>query len=95
MTFDHPFLDVAVQAERLIEEGAYVFQKCTCAGCSARQTMATANVFYRTGSCEECGHVTDIEAQGCNYVAVMGQDSEQLARAIQKVMEDSTQREES
>jgi hypothetical protein len=30
--------------------------------------METPNVFHKTGSCDQCGHITDIEKQGCNYL---------------------------
>lgn len=66
---DYSLEECAEAAEKLIQERhAEVYQKFTCAGCGSRQTMPDANVFYTSGRCEECGHVTDIKAQGCNYV---------------------------
>lgn len=69
---DYPFYDVFTEAERLVREGHTVHQKFTCASCGSRQTMEEANVFHKLGKCEECGHTTDIEAQGCNYMAMFG-----------------------
>jgi hypothetical protein len=31
--------------------------------------MDVPNVFYKTGRCEECGHITNIKEDGCNYMA--------------------------
>jgi hypothetical protein len=30
--------------------------------------MEEPNTFYTTGSCDNCGHVTDIAKNGCNYL---------------------------
>ena len=32
--------------------------------------MPDANVFFTTGLCEHCEAVTDIEKDGCNFMAV-------------------------
>lgn len=70
---DHPFDIVVADAERLVnEKGATVWQKWSCIHCGARQTMATPNKFYTSGECEECGGVTDIQKEGCNYLLMMG-----------------------
>jgi hypothetical protein len=69
---DHPFYEVAAQAQVMMALGHTIHQKFTCARCGSRQTMAMPNVFYQLGQCEECGHETDIVAQGCNYVAMAG-----------------------
>lgn len=68
---DFKFSDVFAQADRHVRAGAVVHQKFTCARCGARQTMEEPNKFFTTGRCEECGHVTDIEARGCNFVLIM------------------------
>jgi transcription elongation factor Elf1 len=65
---DHPFYECVDAASALIEKGADVYQKFTCAKCGSRQTMEEKNKFFKTGRCEECGHVTDVESQGCNYL---------------------------
>jgi hypothetical protein len=44
-----------------------IFQQFNCAGCGTRQTMSDPNVLYTHGKCEECGAVTNIEKNGCNY----------------------------
>lgn len=65
---DFPVEECAQKAGRLIESGWTVHQKFTCSGCGSRQTMERENTFYTSGRCEECGHVTDIRAAGCNYM---------------------------
>jgi hypothetical protein len=70
-TVDYPLADCAKECGPLIANGATIWQKFTCSGCGARQTMETPNVFYTAGKCEECGVVTDIEAQGCNYLLLL------------------------
>lgn len=65
---NHPFFEVAAEAKKHIDAGNTVWQKFTCTGCGSRQTMEEPNKFFTTGQCEECGHVTDIVATGCNYL---------------------------
>ncbi len=66
----YPFYEVASSAETVTTMGAIVHQQFLCAGCGVKQTMAEPNKFYMTGTCEECGHTTDIEKDGCNYMVV-------------------------
>jgi len=64
----HPFNECVTAAEEFMNRGHRIFQQFNCAACGAKQTMDIPNVFYRTGKCEECGHVTNIEKDGCNYM---------------------------
>ena len=65
---NHP-LDVCQKAaEEKMNEGWTVYQKFSCAKCGQRLTIHEPNVFYRTGTCDKCGHITDIAADGCNYL---------------------------
>jgi DNA-directed RNA polymerase subunit RPC12/RpoP len=68
---DHPFAEIAAAMEKHASKGHMCYQKYTCAGCGQRLGMNEPNVLYRTGKCDHCGHVTDIEAQGCNYLLEM------------------------
>jgi hypothetical protein len=76
MTFknenDHPFAEVARNADRQIQAGWTIFQKFTCQGCGSRQTINRPNSFYTVGQCEECNQFTDIVKHGCNFVAMIG-----------------------
>lgn len=65
---DHPFYEVAKTFAEAVARGDTCHQKFTCANCGTRQTMAEPNLFYKTGKCEECGHITDIEKAGCNFM---------------------------
>jgi len=69
---NHPFDEVAKTAEEKVKSGAIVYQKFTCAGCGQRLTIDEPNTFHRTGTCDQCDAVTDIEKDGCNYLAVFG-----------------------
>jgi hypothetical protein len=51
-------------------EGWIVHQQFNCAHCGVKQTMPDENVFHMLGRCEECGGVTDIKRDGCNFMAV-------------------------
>lgn len=44
------------------------YQKFTCDGCGTRLTMPEANVWYQTGTCDQCSTVTDIAKKGCGFV---------------------------
>ena len=68
MPNDYPIQECADTAEKYIQQGLYVYQKWTCKNCGSRQTMTEPNIFFESGTCEECGKVTDIKAQGCNYL---------------------------
>jgi hypothetical protein len=67
---DFSFEEVCRAAEDLCEQGWDVHQKFTCSGCGNRLTIEEPNVFHRTGTCDRCHAVTDIENQGCNYMLI-------------------------
>lgn len=69
---DHPFDEVAADANRKIMEGHVIFQKFTCAGCRSRQTMPEPNKFWELGTCQECGHTTNIRERGCGILTMTG-----------------------
>lgn len=68
----YPFNDVLKQADAAIAKGAQAFQQFTCSGCGAKQTMEEPDTFYTSGKCEECGHITDIRTDGCNFMVIAG-----------------------
>jgi hypothetical protein len=68
---DHPFAEIVAEVQRKAARGNLCFQKFTCAGCGQRLTIEKPNVFHHTGTCDQCGHLTDIKAQGCNYTLLM------------------------
>ena len=68
---NHPFDDVVKTVQEQIAQGHLCFQKFTCAGCGQRLTIDEPNLFYTSGSCDRCGHITDIKKTGCNMVLIM------------------------
>jgi len=67
----YPLNDVAKNAAKYANEGVTIHQQWLCSHCHVKQTMGEANIFYTCGECEECGQVTDIARDGCNFVAVI------------------------
>jgi hypothetical protein len=68
----HPFYDVVDNAigNVHLKQGGTVFQQWLCHHCGVKQTMGLENQFYKKGKCEECGEITDIEQDGCNFMAL-------------------------
>jgi hypothetical protein len=64
----YPFYEVAENAESKMQLGGTIYQQFLCAGCGTKQTIETPNVFHKLGICEECGHTTNIEQDGCNFM---------------------------
>jgi hypothetical protein len=65
---DYPLHDIIQSVQRLINDGATVYQKFTCEKCGSRQTIEEPNRLFTSGVCEECKHTTDIRKRGCNYM---------------------------
>ena len=65
-----PFYDCAARAHQLALDGVHIYQQFNCAHCGAKQIMPDKNHFYKRGLCEECNKETNIEQDGCNYMAV-------------------------
>ena len=68
---DISFHEALRRAENALNEGAEVHQKFTCERCDKRLTIEKPDVFYTRGQCE-CGHITDLELQGCGFLVVFG-----------------------
>lgn len=68
---DLPLADFALVAEKWISDGYIIFQKFTCERCHSRQFIDLANVVCETGSCEECGHVTDLRTRGAGLMSLL------------------------
>ena len=62
-----PLSECRERAADLMDGGATIWQKWTCDKCGSREMQKTPNIFFPFGECK-CGHVTDIEASGCNYM---------------------------
>jgi transcription elongation factor Elf1 len=68
----YPWGVVLEQVDKLIMRGADVYQQFNCEHCGAKQTMDKPNIVYETGTCEECGKLTDIKQRGMNYMVHAG-----------------------
>lgn len=66
----YPFDECCKEAENRMQQGFDVFQQFNCAHCGAKQTMDDANRFHTRGICEECGRITNIKKDGCNYMLI-------------------------
>lgn len=70
MAEDFPLDEIAQAVQEHIDNGCLIFQKFTCAGCGQRLVIDIPNRLYTSGNCDKCGHVTDIQKQGCNYMLI-------------------------
>ena len=68
---DHDYGECARGAEHVIADGHTIFQKWWCAGCGHRCLASRANHWTPLCVCEDCGTITDVKQQGCNYAAVL------------------------
>ena len=66
----YDFDEVCRNAKAHADAGRFVFQQFNCAHCGMKQTMEEANVFHTSGICEECGKLTDIKKDGCNFMLI-------------------------
>jgi hypothetical protein len=67
---DLPLEEAEKVTQPLLDVGAIVFFKFTCANCGSRQTFEFPNIIYMSGSCDECGHVTDLRDRGVGFMMV-------------------------
>lgn len=80
----YPFYEIAAAIDEKIKHGFDIYQQFNCAKCGTKQTMPDANVLYKLGICEECGHTTNIEHDGCNYMAAKGVNISDLIKAVRE-----------
>lgn len=83
-----PFREVVPHAEDKMRNGWTVYQQWNCRHCGAKQTMPDPDTFYKLGKCEECQRVTDIEADGCNFMATKSISSADIDETIRDVVKD-------
>jgi hypothetical protein len=65
-----PYDECTKAAQALALDGATIYQKWTCAGCGETVTANKANHWTEMGHHEDCGHVTNMREQGCNYMLI-------------------------
>lgn len=67
----HPFEDCVRIAAAQVRNGVEVYQQFLCEHCRVKQTIESCNAFHTHGKCEECGKVTNIKKNGCNYMTIL------------------------
>lgn len=72
---DYPFYEMVAKAAAVIESGGTVYQKFTCEKCHNRLAMDDANMFHKTGHCDKCGHITNLEVNGCGFMVFFSRSS--------------------
>lgn len=66
----YPFDEVAENTRSKMKGGATIHQQFNCCKCGVKQTIEEKNKFFTSGKCQECGHVTDIKKNGCNFMMI-------------------------
>lgn len=67
---DYPLDVIKASMQRHVDAGAVTFFKWTCIGCGDRVTANQSNVVLTKAKHEDCGVITDCEAQGGNFLIV-------------------------
>lgn len=65
------FYEAVKKAQEIVNLGAgkvQSFQTWRCVHCGSKNTMAEANIFFIAGYCDECDHLTDMQAEGCGFM---------------------------
>jgi hypothetical protein len=65
---DYPWDEIVKAVNQHIANGATIYQKFSCEKCGQRLTMDVPNILFYEGTCDRCGHTTDIRKRGCNYL---------------------------
>jgi predicted RNA-binding Zn-ribbon protein involved in translation (DUF1610 family) len=80
---DYPLEEIGDACMEHIKKGATIYQKFTCADCGARLMMDIPNTLFTEGTCDKCGHVTDIRQAGCNYLLISKGFDEELLKKME------------
>jgi hypothetical protein len=67
-----PFDEVIESAEQYRACGATVHQRFQCEACKDDTLgIEEPNTFHTKGHCDRCGHITDLEKTGCNFLVIL------------------------
>jgi len=82
---DLPIPEAVEMANELLALSPFasVFFKFTCERCGNRLTFDVPNVLFKRGSCDKCGHITEIKKVG--FMAVFGATARQLNTLLNEV----------
>lgn len=67
---DYPLDTIRQSMQDWLDKGAVTFFKWTCAGCGDRVTANEPNTVLTQALHEDCGHTTDCEKQGGNFLFI-------------------------
>jgi hypothetical protein len=84
----YPIKQCIRRANTLLPLGAIIHQQFNCGACGTKQTMETPDVFFKSGTCEICHAVTNIEATGCNYLVELHNVDRAKLAAFEKALND-------
>jgi hypothetical protein len=70
----YPFNYVVESLLKRRLEGWDFLMQFNCTKCGVKQTIDGLNKVYEKGQCEECGAITDLKLEGCNYMLWRSQD---------------------
>lgn len=84
---DLPLLELQRQVNDLVKKGHVFFMKFTCSSCGTRLMLEEPNTVYTEGTCDKCGHVTDITKTGAGFALLMATSAEGRERMKRMVAE--------
>jgi predicted RNA-binding Zn-ribbon protein involved in translation (DUF1610 family) len=67
----HPWDEVLATMEEQRRLGHDVYQQFLCANCGQKLMMEKPNDIHETGTCDKCGHLTNIKKDGMNFMVTM------------------------
>lgn len=67
---DYPLDTIRQSMQDWVDKGAQTFFKWTCSGCGDRVTANEPNTVLTKALHEDCGVITDCEAQGGNFLFI-------------------------
>jgi len=73
----YPIQEVLEAVQKHRNAGATFHQQFNCAHCGAKQTIEEPNKLFAAGQCEECGQLTNIIQNGCNYLLIFSSPEQQ------------------
>lgn len=83
---DFPLAEIETICERAIQNGGFILQKWTCAGCGQRLTGSNINVLVHKGHCQHCNTFTDLDQRGCNFALIQTSRSDLTAHDLDKIL---------
>jgi PHP family Zn ribbon phosphoesterase len=67
----HPWDEVLANMHEQRRLGHDVYQQFLCEKCGTKLMMEAPNDIHETGTCDRCGHLTDIKKNGMNFMVAL------------------------